>query len=152
MDPSLKKAIHIADEIRAICIGGEGHACAEDVGVPYGWEDLKESFKPRKKDPKEKKDWYEYSSANGDTMRLDLYKWNILDVNDGLMELNEEWFRSLSVLERNKKKIVKEREKNKEKEKEKEKERTRNEREKKVGRHERCVLFTKVIGRKNTLL
>ena len=65
-DPMLKKALGAPDEFRVLCIAGEGHACAEDVGGIYGWKDLKEVFKPRKKDPDDKKDWYKNVCSNGD--------------------------------------------------------------------------------------
>ena len=93
-DTSLKKVFQIEDEIKILCIGGEGHACAEDAGGLDGWEDLKEVFKPRKRDPDGKKEWYKTICANGDPKGLDAWKWDMLDVNDGLMELNGEWYGS----------------------------------------------------------
>eukprot|EP00026_Physarum_polycephalum_P017916 Phypoly_transcript_19303.p1 GENE.Phypoly_transcript_19303~~Phypoly_transcript_19303.p1 ORF type:complete len:150 (+),score=35.48 Phypoly_transcript_19303:191-640(+) len=52
-----------------ICLGGEGHPCAEDCGGPGGWEELKALYKKKKltKEAKTTKDWYESGGCvNGD--------------------------------------------------------------------------------------
>lgn len=85
-DPSLRKAMQIPDDLRVVCLAGEGHPCAEDAGGPGGWEDLKATFKKRG-DPDGRKDWYKYVCANGDRKGLDPYKWDLLDVNDELFKL-----------------------------------------------------------------
>ena len=100
--------MNIADELKVFCIRGEGHECAEDAGGICGWAYLKELFKPRKKDPEDRRGWYKEDCGNGDPKGLNPWKWDILDVNDGLMELNEEWYGSLSTIrEKRRKKEVK---------------------------------------------
>jgi hypothetical protein len=79
--------MHILDELQAVCLGGEGHPCAEDCGGDLGWENLKNVFKKGKKDPKGLKEWYKTSYANGDPKGLDPYKWDIFDVNDELARI-----------------------------------------------------------------
>ncbi len=74
------------DTPRILCIGGEGHPCAEDCGSEPGWEDLKNAFKKQKGD-KSRREWYKTMCANGDPKGLDPYKWDILDVNDQLMKV-----------------------------------------------------------------
>ena len=102
------------------------------------FEHLKELFtQPRKKDPDDRKGWYkdqDEGCGNGDPKGLDPWKWDILDVNDGLMELNEEWFGSLGAIERNKEKIVGER-KEKEQKEQIEKEKAGKGRKKRRERH-----------------
>lgn len=86
-DPNLRKVMHIPDEMEAVCIGGEGHPCAEDCGSSPGWEDLKNVFKKGKKDPDGRKEWYKRMCANGDPKGLDPYKWDLLEVNDELAKI-----------------------------------------------------------------
>ncbi|KAL8860191.1 MAG: hypothetical protein Q9178_003455 [Gyalolechia marmorata] len=74
------------DTPKVLCIGGEGHPCAEDCGSEPGWEDLKNAFKKQKGD-KSRREWYKTMCANGDPKGLDPYKWDILDVNDQLMKV-----------------------------------------------------------------
>ncbi|KAF2140855.1 uncharacterized protein K452DRAFT_298936 [Aplosporella prunicola CBS 121167] len=85
-DPTLRRIMGIPPEVRVVCLGGEGHPVAEDSGGPGGWDELKDLFrKPRAKD--ERKDWYKNGGClNGDPKGLDPYRWDVLDVNDGLME------------------------------------------------------------------
>src|SRR4051794_18535130 len=45
--PSMRKAMHIPDEMPVVCLSGEGHPCAEDAGGPGGWDDLKDAFKKK---------------------------------------------------------------------------------------------------------
>ncbi|KAI4263441.1 MAG: hypothetical protein L6R42_001413 [Xanthoria sp. 1 TBL-2021] len=75
-----------ADTPKVLCIGGEGHPCAEDCGSEPGWEDLKNAFKKQRGD-KSRRDWYKTMCANGDPKGLDPYKWDILEVNDQLREV-----------------------------------------------------------------
>ncbi|MCJ1468520.1 hypothetical protein MMC07_007149 [Pseudocyphellaria aurata] len=51
-----------------LCTDGEGHECAEDVGGPGGWDELKEAYRARKptKAQREHKNWYETCACNGD--------------------------------------------------------------------------------------
>ena len=73
-----------ADDIDGvICLGGEGHPCAEDCGGAPGWEGLKEAFKKPRGDP-ELKNWYKTQCFNGDKKGLDPYKWSLFEVNDEL--------------------------------------------------------------------
>jgi hypothetical protein len=83
-DSSMRRQMHIPDELQAVCLGGEGHPCAEDCGGSGGWEDLKNVFKKGKRDPEGLKTWYKTMCANGDPKGLDPYKWDIFDVNDEL--------------------------------------------------------------------
>jgi hypothetical protein len=80
-DSNLRKVMQIPDGLQAACIGGEGHPCAEDCGSSLVWENPKSVFK------KGKKDWYKKVCMNGDPKGLDLYKWDLLDVNDGLEKI-----------------------------------------------------------------
>ena len=50
-----------------VCIDGEGHGCAEDVGGPSGWDELKEAYRsPSPNETQEEvKDWYEKHATNG---------------------------------------------------------------------------------------
>jgi hypothetical protein len=86
-DPIMRRQMNIPDELQAVCLGGEGHPCAEDSGGAGGWEDLKNVFKKGKKDPEGLKEWYKTSCANGDPKGLDPYKWDIFDVNDELTKI-----------------------------------------------------------------
>lgn len=84
-DPGLHRAMGGPDAPAVLCLGGEGHPCAEDCGSGAGWEHLKEIFtKPRKKDPDDLKDWYKTQCANGDPEGLDPWKWDIFEVNSEL--------------------------------------------------------------------
>lgn len=86
--PSMRKAMGILEDIQTLCLGGEGHPCAEDCGGPSGWQNLKEVFnKKGKKDPDGLKEWYRGDCDNGDPKGLDPYKWEILDVNDILQQI-----------------------------------------------------------------
>ncbi|KAL8767605.1 MAG: hypothetical protein Q9209_005935 [Squamulea sp. 1 TL-2023] len=69
-----------------LCLGGEGHPCAEDCGSEPGWEDLKDAFKKSRGD-KERKDWYKTVCANGDPKGLDPYRWDMFEVNDELAKV-----------------------------------------------------------------
>jgi len=37
-DPSIRKALHIPEEMQVFCYAGQGHGVAEDSGGPGGWE------------------------------------------------------------------------------------------------------------------
>ncbi len=87
-DPGLHRAMGGPDAPAILCLGGEGHPCAEDCGSSPGWENLKEIFtKPRTKDPDNLKAWYKRTCANGDPKGLDPWKWDIFEVNEGLGEV-----------------------------------------------------------------
>lgn len=74
------------DHVKILCLNGQGHPAAEDVGGTWGWRGLKEAFKhPRKTENREQVDWYKIGCLNGDT-NLDPYAFDILDVNDGLRD------------------------------------------------------------------
>ena len=74
------------DDVKIICLGGQGHPAAEDVGGTWGWEDLKEAFKhPRKAENREQIDWFKNGCLNGDK-NLDPYAFDVMDVNDGLRD------------------------------------------------------------------
>lgn len=86
-DPILRTQMNIPADMQAVCIGGEGHPCAEDCGSTPGWEDLKKLFKRGGRDPDGTKQWYKTQCANGDPKGLDTYKWDIFEVNDALVEI-----------------------------------------------------------------
>lgn len=72
------------DDVKVLCLSGQGHAAAEDAGGVWGWENLKEAFKhPRKGENRERIDWYKSVCRNGGKS-LDPYAFDVLDVNDGL--------------------------------------------------------------------
>lgn len=74
------------DSVKIICLDGQGHPAAEDIGGTWGWEGLKEAFKhPRKAENREQIDWYKNVCLNGDK-KLDPYAFDVLDVNDGLRD------------------------------------------------------------------
>lgn len=74
------------DDVKILCLNGQGHPAAEDVGGSWGWEDLKEAFKhPRKAENRDQIDWYKNGCLNGGKS-LDPYAFEILDVNDGLRD------------------------------------------------------------------
>ena len=74
------------DNVKILCLDGQGHPAAEDVGGTYGWRGLKEAFKhPRKAENRQQVEWYKNDCLNGDK-NLDPYAFNVLDVNDGLRD------------------------------------------------------------------
>lgn len=74
------------DDVKILCLNGQGHPAAEDVGGTYGWRGLKEAFKhPRKAENREQIEWYKNDCLNGDKT-LDPYAFDVLDVNDGLRD------------------------------------------------------------------
>jgi hypothetical protein len=87
-NPGLHRSMAGPDAPAILCLGGEGHPCAEDCGSLPGWENLKEIFTmPRKKDPDNLKAWYKSMCANGDPTGLDPWKWDIYEVNEALGQL-----------------------------------------------------------------
>lgn len=86
-DPSLRRVMGVPPEVRAVCLGGEGHPVAEDSGGLSGWADLKAVFKKKKSSSDERKPWYtDGGCLHGDPKGLDPYRWDVLDVNDDLVE------------------------------------------------------------------
>ena len=85
-DPGLHRTFGVEGDVPVMCLGGEGHPCAEDCGSADGWEDLKAAFK-KQKGSKERKDWYKTVCLNGDPKGLDPYEWDILGVNDELQKI-----------------------------------------------------------------
>ncbi|KAF2842861.1 hypothetical protein M501DRAFT_918381, partial [Patellaria atrata CBS 101060] len=51
-----------------LCLDGEGHGVAEDVGGIRGWEELKEAYRAAvpTEEQREKMHWYETQAINGD--------------------------------------------------------------------------------------
>ena len=86
-DSNLRRVLQIPDKFEAFCMAGEGHHCAEDCGGSSGWEGLKNVFKKGRKDPEGLRSWYKNECINGDKEGLDPYKWDMLEVNDGLLAL-----------------------------------------------------------------
>lgn len=76
-------------DMPVLCLGGEGHPCAEDSGGRCGWANLKRIHQKKRcnREDKEFKDWYKNDCSNGDPGGLDPYRWDILDVNTKLTEI-----------------------------------------------------------------
>ena len=73
-------------DVTILCLWGEGHPAAEDVGGICGWEDLKDAFKrPRKAESRELIEWYKGTCLNGNK-KLDPYEFDAMDVNDGFQD------------------------------------------------------------------
>lgn len=51
-----------------VCVAGEGHPCAEDVGSARGWKQLIEAYKAARptEEQREKKNWFETTCSNRD--------------------------------------------------------------------------------------
>lgn len=54
------------------CLGGQGHAAAEDVGCEKGWEGLLKAYRAERpsQEQKENMSWYERQCSNGDARGL----------------------------------------------------------------------------------
>lgn len=54
------------------CLGGQGHAAAEDVGCEEGWEGLLKAYRAERpsQEQKETMSWYERQCSNGDARGL----------------------------------------------------------------------------------
>jgi len=87
-DPILRKSMSVPDDMEVICLGGEGHPCAEDCGGGPGWEELKAVFKGGN-DPEGRKAWYKTQCSNGDRKGLDPFKWDISKVNKKLHKIKQ---------------------------------------------------------------
>jgi len=55
-----------------VCVDGEGHACAEDVGSVDGWKRLKKAYSARNPTAEQRENmvWYESQCSNGDRQGL----------------------------------------------------------------------------------
>lgn len=79
----------------AICVAGEGHPCAEDVGGPSGWEELKLAYKKPLDDKfdvlaNKRRRWYIQDCINGDPEGIadnGPYRWDREAVNKELGRL-----------------------------------------------------------------
>lgn len=89
-EPMLHKALG-SDGAPVVCLGGQGHPCAEKCGGSVGWQNLKDAFKKQRgnRNTKELKDWYKNDCYNGDPEGLDPYQWDDRVVNDELLKLCE---------------------------------------------------------------
>ncbi|KAI4183623.1 MAG: hypothetical protein L6R41_005303 [Letrouitia leprolyta] len=76
-------------DMPVLCLGGEGHPCAEDSGGSVGWERLKRIHQKKRcnREDKDYKDWYKNDCLNGDPEGLDPYQWDLLDVNAELTDM-----------------------------------------------------------------
>ncbi|KAK4165552.1 hypothetical protein QBC43DRAFT_208158 [Cladorrhinum sp. PSN259] len=65
-----------------VCLSGEGHGVAEDVGSAAGWEALKKAYRAAKptEEQKEKMAWYESEASNGDVKGLAGERVNFFDL------------------------------------------------------------------------
>ncbi|KAN0076447.1 Protein MM3350-like domain containing protein [Elaphomyces granulatus] len=75
-----------------VCLDGEGHGCAEDVGGPSGWEELLKAYDAETptKDQKMTMKWFETFASNKDPrgLRGDLkWQWDKDGVNAALRGL-----------------------------------------------------------------
>ncbi|TVY90517.1 Uncharacterized protein LAWI1_G004397 [Lachnellula willkommii] len=77
-----------------VCLDGEGHGCAEDVGGYIGWQELLEAYdaeKPTKKQ-KESMSWFETQASNKDAEGLrgeKKWRWDKDKINTVLNELGQ---------------------------------------------------------------
>ena len=84
--PGTNAQVGAPSDVKILCLDGQGHPAAEDVGGMWGWEDLKDAFKhPRKAENRERIEWYKGGCLNGNK-KLDPYAFDVLDVNDGLRD------------------------------------------------------------------
>ena len=79
-------------ENKFVCIDGEGHAAAENVGEPYGWEELKRAYRVGHPDAEQrlKRRRYEGVCTHGSLMGLDgdrPWTWDQEKVNKRLARL-----------------------------------------------------------------
>lgn len=85
--PKINAQFGAPNDVRLICLDGQGHAAAEDYGGTWGWESLKDAFRrARRADSKELIKWYKEDCMSGDKDGLDTYSWDILDVSNDLRE------------------------------------------------------------------
>jgi hypothetical protein len=75
-----------------VCLEGEGHGCAEDVGGYSGWKNLLEAYDAEHptKDQKEKMTWFETHASNQDPEGLrgeKMWRWNMDRISVVLSEL-----------------------------------------------------------------
>lgn len=75
-----------------ICLEGEGHGCAEDVGGPHGWKTLLEAYDADNptENQKELIDWFETYASNKEPEGLrgeKKWKWDKDGINTVLTEL-----------------------------------------------------------------
>ncbi|KAH8589799.1 U1biquitin-specific peptidase-like protein [Bisporella sp. PMI_857] len=76
-----------------VCLEGEGHGCAEDVGGHIGWKELLEAYDSQNPTKAQKEDmtWFEQRASNKDPegLRGELkWKWDRDRINQVLAELN----------------------------------------------------------------
>ena len=84
--PGTNAQFGVPSDVKVLCLNGQGHPAAEDVGGECGWEGLKDAFKhPRKGEKREQIEWYKNFCLNGDG-KLDPYAFDVMDVNDGLRD------------------------------------------------------------------
>ena len=82
---------------KVLCIDGEGHGPAEDVGGVEGWEELKKAYKASNPDKRQKelREWYQDQCTNGYQTGLGgerVWRWDQDRINRDLLQLPEmEW-------------------------------------------------------------
>ncbi|KAF2457285.1 hypothetical protein BDY21DRAFT_372067 [Lineolata rhizophorae] len=90
---SFPAATATASTPHAVCVAGEGHPAAEDVGGPAAWEKgLKEAYKTARPNKEQgmRRGWFENSCANGDAEGLGegrVWVWDRVGVNGRLRGL-----------------------------------------------------------------
>lgn len=84
--PGINKQVGAPEDVKVMCVSGQGHACAEDAGSVPGWEHLRECFeKPRSKDDG-RREWYKTSCANGDPKGLKAWYFDTMECNGAIEE------------------------------------------------------------------
>lgn len=76
-----------------LCTDGEGHGCAEDVGGPWVWDDLKEAYRASRPTKAQRRhiEWYETYAANPDESGLGGGRdrvWSKEEINRDLAEMS----------------------------------------------------------------
>ena len=69
-DPDLRNVKGMDQDV--MCIAGEGHLCAEDSVGPFGWQLLKEAFKPGADTGRQ--NWYKKMCSNGERVGINHWK------------------------------------------------------------------------------
>ncbi|CZR66842.1 uncharacterized protein PAC_16743 [Phialocephala subalpina] len=81
------RQMHISEDSPVVCLGGEGHRCAEDCGGSHGWGELKELFKRGRDDEEGRMWWYMPMLGIRDPAQFNPYEWDIKKVNEALADI-----------------------------------------------------------------
>lgn len=86
-DPMMRRQMHISEEAPVVCLGGEGHRCAEDCGGSHGWGELKELLKRGRDDVEGRMRWYMPMLGIRDPAEFNPYEWDVKKVNEALARI-----------------------------------------------------------------